>query len=56
LLTGCFWLIDPLDGTKEFLARNDEFTVNIALILEGEPVWGAVCAPALDQLFWGGRA
>ncbi len=56
LLTGCFWLIDPLDGTKEFLARNDEFTVNIALILDGVPVWGFVCAPALDQQFWGGRA
>jgi 3'(2'), 5'-bisphosphate nucleotidase len=54
--TGGFWLIDPLDGTKEFLARNGEFTVNIALILEGAPVWGVVCAPALNQLFWGGRA
>jgi 3'(2'), 5'-bisphosphate nucleotidase len=54
--TGCFWLIDPLDGTKEFLARNGEFTVNIALILDGVPVWGVVCAPALNQLFWGGRA
>jgi 3'(2'), 5'-bisphosphate nucleotidase len=53
---GCFWLIDPLDGTKEFLARNGEFTVNIALISEGEPVWGVVYAPALDQMFWGGRA
>jgi 3'(2'), 5'-bisphosphate nucleotidase len=53
---GCFWLIDPLDGTKEFLARNGEFTINIALILEGEPLWGVVCAPALEQMFWGGRA
>jgi len=53
---GCFWLIDPLDGTKEFLARNGEFTVNIALIADGEPVWGVVYAPAMSQLFWGGKA
>ena len=53
---GCFWLIDPLDGTKEFLARNGEFTVNVALVVEGEAVWGVVYAPALDQMFWGGRA
>ena len=51
---GCFWLIDPLDGTKEFLARNGEFTVNVALVVDGESVWGAVYAPALDQMFWGG--
>jgi 3'(2'), 5'-bisphosphate nucleotidase len=53
--SGSFWLVDPLDGTKEFLARNDEFTVNIALVTDGQPVWGVVYAPALDQLFWGGR-
>jgi len=53
---GCFWLIDPLDGTKEYLARNGEFTVNIALIKDGEPVWGVVYAPAMRQLFWGGKA
>jgi len=52
---GSFWLIDPLDGTKEFLARNGEFTVNIALIIDGEPVWGVVVAPALEQMFWGGQ-
>lgn len=52
---GEFWLVDPLDGTKEFLARNGEFTVNIALVRDGEPVWGVVYAPALDQMFWGGR-
>jgi len=51
---GCFWLIDPLDGTKEFLARNGEFTVNIALIVDGKPVWGVVYAPAMNQMFWGG--
>lgn len=55
LPVGRFWLIDPLDGTKEFLARNDEFTVNIALIEDGSPVWGVVYAPALDLLYWGGR-
>jgi 3'(2'), 5'-bisphosphate nucleotidase len=49
-----FWLIDPLDGTKEFIARNGEFTANIALIVNGEPVWGVVHAPALDQTYWGG--
>ena len=51
---GSFWLIDPLDGTKEFLDRNGEFTVNIALISDGEPVWGVVYAPALNEIFWGG--
>jgi 3'(2'), 5'-bisphosphate nucleotidase len=53
---GRFWLIDPLDGTKEFLARNGEFTINIAFIEDGEPVWGVVYAPALRQLFWGGKS
>lgn len=52
---GRFWLIDPLDGTKEFLKRNDEFTINLALISDGKPVWGVVYAPALDQLYWGGK-
>lgn len=49
-----FWLIDPLDGTKEFLSRRDEFTVNIALVRDGRAVFGVVHAPALDQLYWGG--
>ena len=53
--TGCFWLLDPLDGTKEFLAFNGEFTVNIALIDAGAPKFGVVYAPALDILYWGGR-
>jgi len=52
---GDFWLIDPLDGTKEFLARNDEFTVNIAFVRDGAPIWGVVFAPALGQMYWGGR-
>ena len=44
---GPFWLVDPLDGTREFVARNGEFTVNIALIEQGVPVLGVVLAPAL---------
>lgn len=48
-----FWLIDPLDGTKEFISRNGEFTVNIALVEDGRPVLGVVLAPALDRLFAG---
>lgn len=51
-----FWLVDPLDGTKEFISRNGEFTVNVALIRHGLPVLGAVFAPALDRLFVGGPA
>jgi 3'(2'), 5'-bisphosphate nucleotidase len=46
-----FWLVDPLDGTKDFLARNDEFTVNIALIRDGRPVLGVIGVPALGELF-----
>jgi len=49
-----FWLIDPLDGTKEFIKKNDEFTVNIALIQNGKPTFGVVYAPALEILYWGG--
>lgn len=48
-----FWLVDPLDGTKEFLKRNDEFTVNIALIEDRRPVLGVVYAPALERLYVG---
>lgn len=48
-----FWLVDPLDGTKEFINRNGEFTVNIALIENGRPVLGVVLAPALGRLFSG---
>lgn len=51
---GRFWLIDPLDGTKEFIARNGEFTVNIALIDAGRSILGVVYAPAIDALYWGG--
>jgi 3'(2'),5'-bisphosphate nucleotidase len=48
-----FFLVDPLDGTKEFISRNGEFTVNIALIENGEPVAGVVYAPAAGRVFWG---
>jgi 3'(2'), 5'-bisphosphate nucleotidase len=48
-----FWLVDPLDGTKEFISRNGEFTVNVALIEDGVPVLGVVLAPALGRLFGG---
>ena len=52
---GAFWLIDPLDGTKEFLARSGDFTVNIALIQDGIAILGVVEAPALDVVYWGGN-
>ncbi len=47
-----FWLVDPLDGTKEFIKRNGEFTVNIALIENGQPVMGVVYAPALELCYY----
>ena len=47
-----YWLIDPLDGTKEFINQNDEFTVNIALIEKNKPVFGVIYAPALFKLFY----
>ena len=49
-----FLLVDPLDGTREFLAGHQDFTVNIALIEAGTPTAGAICAPALDQVYVGG--
>jgi 3'(2'), 5'-bisphosphate nucleotidase len=54
VLGGTFWLVDPLDGTREFLNGNGEFTVNIALIEDGQPVLGVVVAPALNQTYAGG--
>jgi 3'(2'), 5'-bisphosphate nucleotidase len=48
------WVVDPLDGTREFVKRNGEFTVNIALVVDHEPVLGVVCAPAKGLLYWGG--
>ena len=50
-----FWLVDPLDGTREFVSRNGEFTVNIALVEYGEPRLGVVLAPALGRAFAGVR-
>ncbi|MCI6822504.1 MAG: 3'(2'),5'-bisphosphate nucleotidase CysQ [Bacteroidales bacterium] len=47
------WIVDPLDGTKEFLKRNGEFTVNIALCHEGSPIVGAIYVPARRQLYTG---
>jgi len=48
-----YWLIDPLDGTKEFVKKNGEFTVNIALVTKHQPLFGVVHAPALDVTYWG---
>jgi len=47
------WVVDPLDGTREFVKRNGEFTINIALVQEHEPVLGVIAAPALGLLYWG---
>ena len=52
-VNACFWLVDPVDGTKEFVNRNGEFTVNVALVGDGRPVLGLVFAPALGRLFFG---
>ncbi|QIL90897.1 3'(2'),5'-bisphosphate nucleotidase CysQ [Microbulbifer sp. SH-1] len=51
-----YWIIDPLDGTKEFIRRNGEFTVNVALIENGEPVLGVVHVPVLDITYAGARS
>lgn len=48
-----FWLVDPLDGTKEFINRNGEFTVNIALIKNGSPVFGGIYVPVQDTYYFG---
>jgi 3'(2'), 5'-bisphosphate nucleotidase len=49
-----FWLVDPIDGTREFLARTDHFTVCIALVENGEPIFGIISAPALGVTYYGG--
>ena len=51
-----YWLIDPLDGTKEFINRNGEFTTNIALIKKNRPIFGIIHAPCLNQTYWGGES
>ena len=50
-----YWLVDPLDGTREFMRRNGEFSVNIALIANGQPILGVVTAPVLDLCYYGTR-
>jgi len=49
----CYWAIDPLDGTKEFIQKNGQFTINVALIESGIPTFGIVAAPAMDLLYVG---
>jgi 3'(2'), 5'-bisphosphate nucleotidase len=51
-----FWLIDPIDGTKEFIAKTNHFTLNIALVVQGEPILGFIYAPAMEEFYWGGKA
>ena len=50
-----FWLIDPLDGTKEFIDKSEEFTINIALVKNGEPIFGAIYIPTKNSFFVGGK-
>lgn len=50
-----FWMIDPLDGTKEFISGGDDFTVNIALIEDGHPILGVVYVPATQVLYYGSK-
>jgi 3'(2'), 5'-bisphosphate nucleotidase len=50
----CYWLIDPLDGTKEFINKNGEFTVNLALIEQHKPSFGLVGVPVANTIYWGG--
>lgn len=47
------WIVDPLDGTKEFINRNGDFTVNIAFVVEGKPVWGVIYVPVTKNLYVG---
>ncbi|HSX05441.1 MAG TPA: 3'(2'),5'-bisphosphate nucleotidase CysQ [Candidatus Saccharimonadales bacterium] len=49
-----FWLIDPIDGTREFINRTDEFTVCVGLVVGGEPVFGIISAPAYQTVYYGG--
>lgn len=50
-----YWLVDPLDGTKEFINKNGEFTVNIALIKNNKPVFGVIYVPTMKTTFWGSK-
>ena len=47
-----FWLIDPIDGTKDYINKRDEYTLNAALIIDLKPALGIVCAPAKGRLFF----
>ncbi len=51
-----YWLIDPIDGTKEFVAHNGQFTICVALMKDRKPIFGVVSAPALGLLYYGGKA
>ena len=50
-----YWLVDPLDGTKEFINRNGEFTVNIALINKNTPIFGVIYIPVTNETYWGSK-
>ncbi len=50
----CYWCVDPLDGTKEFIKRNGEFTVNIALMYKNEPILGIIYVPVSGDLYFAG--
>jgi 3'(2'), 5'-bisphosphate nucleotidase len=51
---GSYWLIDPIDGTKEFIAHSGQFVICLALIIDGKPVFGIMSAPALNCIYYGG--
>ena len=51
-----YWLVDPLDGTKEFISKNGEFTVNIALIENNTPIFGVIDIPVTNETYWGSKA
>jgi len=53
IASGSYFLVDPLDGTREFIAGRDEYTINIALMTDGAPLFGIICAPALGDLWRG---
>lgn len=55
IISDIFWLVDPLDGTKEFINQGDDFTINIALINNQEPVFGAIYKPVTGELYMGGK-
>jgi 3'-phosphoadenosine 5'-phosphosulfate (PAPS) 3'-phosphatase len=50
-----FWILDPIDGTKEFIKKSGEFTLNIGLVENKKPIFGIIYIPVLDEMFWGGQ-